>query len=302
MKSCPKCNNKYTDMTLRFCLQDGTELVEESADKFTNPTVSFGETETIVSSRQTDQRINDQLNSGEQFRQDDQTANSSDLQNELKSSKPIVPVLLTVLIMLLLFGFIGIGVYFYLNKENRTVTVNNNNSKSSIDNPYSKAGVDVNNLDKITTPKYSPTPKETTSPTPRPTPDTNPEETKKAIAITINDWKSLAESKNLSAYMKIYASKVDYYNKKSINQNSVRADKQKAFDKYDTIKIQLSNINLSPDEAGQNAVAVFDKEWIFVSEDGQNSGKVQSQLKLSKVEDKWLITSEKDLKVYYVNK
>ena len=33
MKVCPKCRNQYTDVSLRYCLQDGTELVTPSAEK-----------------------------------------------------------------------------------------------------------------------------------------------------------------------------------------------------------------------------------------------------------------------------
>src|SRR5438034_316482 len=29
MKRCPKCHSQYSDVTLRFCLQDGTPLAEE---------------------------------------------------------------------------------------------------------------------------------------------------------------------------------------------------------------------------------------------------------------------------------
>ena len=145
-------------------------------------------------------------------------------------------------------------------------------------------------------------PEKTIKPTPIPTIDTNPQETKKAVSDTIYKWKSLAEARNLPTYMSNYASKLDYYNKKGASKIFVKNDKKKAFNKYDSIKATFSNMSIKPSVDGKSAVAVFDKEWTFKSADSETSGKVQTQLKFKKNEEKWLIVSEKDLKTYYVNK
>ena len=52
MKHCPNCRTRYTDDTLRFCLQDGTPLAADAEQL--PPTVAFGEaeTETVISPRQ----------------------------------------------------------------------------------------------------------------------------------------------------------------------------------------------------------------------------------------------------------
>ena len=47
MKYCPSCQNRYTDDSLRFCLQDGTGLLEY-ADSSLMPTQDFSERETVV--------------------------------------------------------------------------------------------------------------------------------------------------------------------------------------------------------------------------------------------------------------
>jgi hypothetical protein len=98
-----------------------------------------------------------------------------------------------------------------------------------------------------------------------------------------------------------YADRLDYYNKRGASVGTVRADKQKAFSTYDTIKINLSNMRVTPDATGENATAVFDKDWYFENAAKVSEGKVQSQLKLKKIGGAWKITGEKDLKVYYVN-
>lgn len=61
-------------------------------------------------------------------------------------------------------------------------------------------------------------------------------------------------------------------------------------------------MTIKPSLDGKSAVAVFDKEWVFKTLDSENSGKIRPQLKLKKDGDDWLIISEKDLKIYYVNK
>src|SRR5438552_19014995 len=49
MKKCPQCGTQYSDITLSFCLQDGTPLVV--APQTDTPTVVLGETETVVPRR-----------------------------------------------------------------------------------------------------------------------------------------------------------------------------------------------------------------------------------------------------------
>lgn len=46
MKTCPTCRSTYTDETLRFCLQDGTELIGSNSGDY--PTQALPEMETVV--------------------------------------------------------------------------------------------------------------------------------------------------------------------------------------------------------------------------------------------------------------
>ena len=124
------------------------------------------------------------------------------------------------------------------------------------------------------------------------------EQVKRDVSQKVDSWKSAAESLNLNGYMSNYAGTVDYYNKKGASLSTVRADKQRAFSTYDSMKITLSNMNVTPDATGETATAVFDKEWVF-SGAKYSAGKVQTQLKLKKISGQWLITGERDLKVYY---
>jgi hypothetical protein len=95
-----------------------------------------------------------------------------------------------------------------------------------------------------------------------------------------------------------YAPTVDYYSKRAASAAFIRADKQRAFSRYDSISIDISNLSVTVDASGRSATAVFDKEWDF-SGNGSSSGKVRQMIRLRNVDGEWLITAEKDLKVYY---
>ena len=303
MKHCPTCQTNYADDTLRFCLQDGTPLAEFSNQSV--PTVFLTESETLVSPK----RVEPLGQTPPNWEQSQVTRVSSPL-SEPKKSNTAIAVLLTALGMFLLFGVAGIGAWLYFKNGKTEVAQNKNfsspNSNGQIfdsntnSNKNSKISPSPSDSPKISSP--SPSPLATMTPVVMPTSDFNPEQAKKDVSSKIYSWKSAAESRNLNAYMGNYADTVDYYNKRGASSGFVRNDKQRAFNAFDNMKINLSNMRVSPDSSGESATAVFDKEWVFEGAGKYNAGKVQTQLQLRKIGGQWLITGEKDLKVYYVDK
>ena len=305
MKQCPNCQTTYTDDTLKFCLQDGTPLVSSRTTFETEtPAAAFTDSETLVSPRRVEPLqipIEDvQTRDWEQSRQ----TKISAVQPEPKKSNTFKVAALTAVVMLLLFGGI-IGVWFYL-KRNKIDVVQNTNNKAQVNQnslPKNNVSAEVSPSPTVVTkspsPTATPTGTPTAAPTAAPSPGFNSEQVKREVSEKINAWKTAAESVNSTAYMNYYADTIDYYNKKKAGLDFVRRDKQKFFDKYNDIKINISNLRVTTDAAGENSTAVFDKEWKFESEDNYSAGKVQSQLQLRKFDGRWLITGEKDLKVYY---
>lgn len=304
MKICPTCQTRYTDDTLQFCLQDGATLESEdsqsSEPKWLVPNfaeIRYSEPETVIRNRPTD-KIEFDLRDSKQtqdWEQQKTASGSASSQTETKRSNTALAVVTTILAMLLIFG-IGIALWLYFgNKENEianNTAVNSTFSNTEKENPTTNLNINS---------AASPSPKNSEKPTPKPTqiPPSEAEEIKQAVNKTIFDWKWLAEGRRLDGHMEYYADRIDYYNKKGASINTVRADKEKAFTIYDRIKINLSNVNITPDNTGEKATAVFDKQWFFESEEKDSEGKVQSQLQLEKIDGKWKITGEKDLKVYY---
>lgn len=282
MRVCPHCRTTYTDDTLQFCLQDGTPLLADQSSS-----VDESDSETLISPRKWEES---------------QVTKVSTLQPEPKKSNTAKIVTLTVLGMLLLFGLAGAGAWFYLNSDrnetaqNRTKPTNTPNSNSKNNTGY-LGNANANNSPKPS-PQVSATP--TASPTVTPAPDFNPDKVKSEVKSQINNWKTNLEAGDVDAFVSLYADRLDYYfNSNGVGKDAVRSDKERAFSRFDNFKLKISDMRITPDETGEKATAVFDKEWEFEGAESRNAGKVQSQLQLTKIGGQWRITGERDLKVYY---
>jgi ketosteroid isomerase-like protein len=288
MKICPGCQTRYTDDTLQFCLQDGSNLIFEGENPASAPTVAFNEESTVVRAKQVEN-----LSAGEQNFGQPQNWQTG---GEPEKSNTALIVLTTVLATVLIFGAFGVGAWFYFSNRNEAAEANV--KKSFPDNS-------VKNADKNSAvfPPSNTDEKSNAKPTPTatPAPKFDAEQIKDEVAETVESLASLAESRELSAYMNHYADTVDYYNRKGASASAVRADKQRAFSIYDTIEMEISNLRVVPDASGDAATAVFDKQWYFENAQKTSEGKVQSELRFRKIGGAWKIVGERDLKVYYVN-
>ncbi|MEO6588508.1 MAG: nuclear transport factor 2 family protein [Pyrinomonadaceae bacterium] len=297
MKICPHCQNRYTDDTLKFCLQDGAALIDDES-QVSLPTGAVSEEQATVVRNRPNEPMNFDLqnSSPSQNRQYQTSGGTANYTDAPKKSNTGLIVLATILATLLIAG-IGTAAWFYFG--NKKEIVKDANIKNSF--PDNSVGNENKNINVFSPPNSNEKPNIKPSPTATPAPDFNPEKVKSEVSETVDEWKSLAESHDLSSYMNNYGDTVDYYNKSKISKNTVRADKQKAFGQYDTIEFNLSNMKITPDASGESATAVFDKEWFFENTEKKSEGKVQTRLQFKKIGGAWKITGEKDLKVYYTN-
>ena len=255
------------------------------------------EQETVVAGRQSSQINAPHITNPTDWNPNQFQSNPA-VQTPGKKSNATVAVFLTVFIMLLLFSFVGIGSWFYFrgvsDDDNKNILLAKKRPGYDVSNTASTAPVPTPQTMATTTPVRN---SETTATNSNSAPVVDKEQVKRDVSQQVYSWKSAAESGNLDSYMSSYAGTVDYYNKKGASVSVVRADKQRAFTTFDTMKITLSNMTVTPDVSGETAVAVFDKEWVFEGAK-YSAGKVQTQLKLKKTGGQWLITGERDLKVY----
>lgn len=269
MKTCPACQTQYTDDTLQFCLQDGTPLM--FARQADTPTAVLKEVPSWQQSQAT------------------QVAATQ----PQKGSKMAFVVAATVLVMLVLFGAAGIGAWLYF-RDTQTEAANSISAKTNV--PIQIPNTKVR---PTSTPQTSPaaTPL-STRPANTSAPANDESQAEKEVSQRLISWKSSAESLDLDGNIAHYAGIVDYYRRNGASVAFVRADKLRAFTRYDSINIKLTNISISVDQTGEEATVTLDKEWDFEGK-GSSSGKVKQLLKLRKFNGQWLITAEKDMKVYF---
>ena len=283
MRICPTCRTQYTDDTLRYCLQDGAALVEQLASD--TPTVAFND------ERETVERIAQTSSRSRVTTPDDEELTRVAVAD--KKSSRLLAVVIAVLGTLLVVVIAGaLGTWLYL-KDGDKATISSNSTNVNVNGRLS--GNSAANLP-TPIPSLSNTP--TSPPLPPATPRIDNEHGQQEVSQTVYGWKAMAESKDLDRYMAKYADTIDYYNHSGASRSYVRSDKSRAFEMYDLIRVDLSNMNVSFDESGNTATATFDKEWDFQGP-RNSSGKVQTQLKLRNINGDWRIISERDLRVYY---
>ena len=279
MKICPACQAKYNDDTQQFCFQDGTSLIV--ASQADTPTLVISETDTVAARRE------------QSAWQQNQSVQVAAVQPQTTRSNIGLVIGVTILVMLVLFAA-GVGGWLYFRKPANELVVNatNNTNIRLPDHNVNAKTIPTSQVSQ--TAKPSPT---QTSNTSIQTNSVDQSQEQNDIFQRLLSWKSTAESLDLDGYMAHYAGTVDYYKKDGASLAFVRADKLRAFSRYDSIKIKLTNISISVDPSGLEASARMDKEWDFAGAKN-SSGKVKQLIRLSKINSQWFITAEKDLHVY----
>ena len=124
------------------------------------------------------------------------------------------------------------------------------------------------------------------------------------IRNALEGWAQTSRNRDIDGHLQYYADTLDfYYNRTMVPSSKVREDRTRAFTKFNYIGVQLSNLNIQLDSTGQRATVTLDKTFDFRGDNNAFfNGSVQTQLALTKLGGAWLITGEKELKVYYVNK
>lgn len=121
---------------------------------------------------------------------------------------------------------------------------------------------------------------------------------KKAVAARLNSWVSSIEERDLEKHLQYYADEIQtYYHAANVNRDFIRADRKRAFEQFDTLKLLLINIDINLD-APDAATVVFDKSWDFKKAASYSNGLVQQEIQMRKIEKQWFIVSEKDLEIY----
>jgi hypothetical protein len=313
MKRCPTCQRTYTDDTLSYCLEDGTRLAPESDAGRTLVLDQDGAqhepppTEILPPSlaptigaqqKQPTPTVRQQARATQQDQPEAQVVSSVPPR---KSTTSVVA--LTVVATILLLGLGGVGTWLLLrdNTDDGSETGrrgNISNSDTRTDNT-TLGGNDNQPPGQTPTPQRTPTPLTTPSATPQPTSQPDTDTARKEVMNALNHWTQTMRSADVDAHMANYADTLHtYYLQKNYSASRVRTNVAKAFAKYDSFDVKLSNMTIEVDPTGQRAVATFDKTFTF-SGATTYSGSGLNRFWLEKIGGRWLITGEKDLKTYY---
>ena len=166
---------------------------------------------------------------------------------------------------------------------------------------------DVNMRQPLAPPaKEATPPPAATMPTPKATPAARQASAtvadNQSVRSSLEGWAAATRAHDFETHMSFYADILSFYYKRAnVGVASVRADRARAFTRYAKLDVQLSNMVVTPDPSGLTASATFDKSWSFEG-DKYSSGSVRQLVTLANYGGRWLITGEKDLQVYYVNR
>jgi serine/threonine-protein kinase len=215
-------------------------------------------------------------------------SSSAEAAKQADSMTTTKTVALTILVTLVLVALGGFGF--------RTLFVTRGEANSTDQTPTatrspSPLGPTVNPSPRVAQSVATPTPAPVVVNTPLLTSEVN---------AVLDSWAGAARAHNLDLQMTYYTDVVSpYFGRRSISKAEIRADRSVAYRRYPRLDIQLSNMNLVVDSSGTQATATFDKSFTFSSDDKSFSGMVNTRVWLAKIGSQWLITGEKDLKVYY---
>lgn len=305
MKRCPVCQSVYSDDSLRFCLQDGAALESASAssDEFKTWVLPEG---LPVSNDQAPTEVLDSAADAAIFpRQPSPTAphkprdtnpiTAQAVAGQPKTRSTTAVVALTIVVTLALIALGGGGAWLLLRDNKATPQRNDNagNLNATI------ASNNQNNTQPNANATVSPSPKVTAKPVATPTPSPpppNPATEEGAVRTALNSWLASFRARDINAYMARYASVLEaYYLGRNVGVARVRGDKERAFAKYTTIEVWLSNVQVQVDTSGQRAVVTFNKSWRFTAP-GINpyTGSGGNRFTFKKIGGQWLIVGEQD--------
>ena len=297
MKICSVCRTRYDD-SQNFCLNDGTPLASVAPEEPRQ--VEPIEPATVVHSDEPATVVHASPTTGVSGRATDygQTvppvipAAVTPVTVKRKSNVGKI-VALTALATVLLVAVAGASIYLAMRNRSQNIAqvnvaenknaakpkntnVNSSNANALIVNAnVVEANQNTNsanaNLNANTT---------NANVLPSPHPSLKPEQAvkiKKEVNDTLDGWKNATDDRDLEAHLSFYGENVDYYNGGIVNVSKVRSDRQKAFDAYNNIEVELSNVTVTPDATGEKAAVILDKAWRFENDEKTSEGKVQQR-------------------------
>jgi hypothetical protein len=119
-----------------------------------------------------------------------------------------------------------------------------------------------------------------------------------ALRAALNEWIAATNARDLNKQMGFYNQQVNaFYQARDVGLDIVRADKARAYERADSIHVRagMPQISLSPD--GLTATMRFRKQYNIAGGGEDRSGEVVQELRWRRLNGKWRIISERDVRV-----
>ncbi len=118
------------------------------------------------------------------------------------------------------------------------------------------------------------------------------------LQSSLDAWVAANNARDVDRQMDFYADNINrYYLSRNMTRAAVRADKNRLFSGQGATEMQIGGVNINLDAKRQNATMRFYKRYVINSSNNRRSGEVIQELKWTKTEQGWKITSERDVRV-----
>lgn len=119
-----------------------------------------------------------------------------------------------------------------------------------------------------------------------------------SLRSALNEWVAATNARDIDRQMSFYNPTVnDFYLSRNASREAVRAEKARVFERASNVDIRAQDpvIRMSPD--GRTATMRFIKYYAIEGGGQDKRGEVLQELKWQRVNGKWRIVSERDLRV-----
>lgn len=116
------------------------------------------------------------------------------------------------------------------------------------------------------------------------------------ISQLLDEWVAASKARDVEKMAQFYAPKIDrFYGSRNVSRDWVKRYRQEALRKAgDVRRLDIGNIDITL-TGPASATAIFDKTWDFRGR-SRYSGSVREQVDLRKLDGRWQIISERDLR------
>jgi len=126
----------------------------------------------------------------------------------------------------------------------------------------------------------------------------SPQSDTEALRSALNDWIAATNARDINRQMSFYNQTVNaFYLTRNVSASDVRAERERVISRASSVDIHAGQpvIRINPDR--RSATMRFIKRYSIVGNGQTRSGEVLQELRWQRVNGRWKIVSERDLKV-----